>query len=158
VSKTVPVAKTVNDYSAEEQARFRELFAPAANQHRRRSQRSLLMFFVGCGVTILCALVLPWEWPATRWIMIALIAATFLTRLLSFWEPRLTCPACCNDVTAWPPGSYCPQCGSAPLEPATWRSSPRCRACGTLNQNKGRQYPIRACTHCGVILDETGFY
>jgi HPt (histidine-containing phosphotransfer) domain-containing protein len=30
VTKTVPVAKTVDDYSAEEQARFRELFAPTA--------------------------------------------------------------------------------------------------------------------------------
>ena len=30
MTKTVPVAKTVDDYSAEEQARFRELFAPAA--------------------------------------------------------------------------------------------------------------------------------
>lgn len=34
-------------------------FAPVAKQYWRRSQRSWRMFFVGCGVTILCALVLP---------------------------------------------------------------------------------------------------
>jgi hypothetical protein len=72
-------------------------------------------------------------------------------------RPRLTCPNCNNDM-AYRFGPYCPECGDDVLAPSRWFMNTKCAACGkSLRCSKGgRRYKIRACTHCGLMVDEKG--
>jgi hypothetical protein len=43
------------------------------------------------------------------------------------------------------------------LQPGGFLRSPHCKACGkSLRRGRGRHYKIRACTHCGLMLDARG--
>ena len=74
-----------------------------------------------------------------------------------FAAPRTPdCPACHTKLDAGF-GAFCPECSSRSLQCDRWFRSPRCDACGkSMRGGKGRNYKIRACTHCGVMLDERG--
>jgi tRNA(Ile2) C34 agmatinyltransferase TiaS len=89
----------------------------------------------------------------------------FFIPVLIFWlvalgsamsTPRLVCPGCCNEMER-SFGRYCPECGNSHLQPGGWFRAPHCRACGkSMRRGKGRHYKIRACTHCGLMLDDGG--
>ncbi|MBF9140943.1 hypothetical protein [Hymenobacter properus] len=67
----------------------------------------------------------------------------------------LLCPGCHQKLEEI--GAYCPECGSHGLKPGGWFSSPHCPTCNRkMRRNKGRHYTIRACSHCGLYLDEKG--
>jgi uncharacterized protein (DUF983 family) len=55
-------------------------------------------------------------------------------------------------------GASCPECGCAALKAGSPPRSPTCGACGkTLdNHESARSDKIRACTHCGCLLDAQG--
>jgi DNA-directed RNA polymerase subunit RPC12/RpoP len=74
-----------------------------------------------------------------------------------FFPVRLVCPACSNDVERGELGPYCPTCGSRSLSAGGRWKAPRCAACGKrLRRGRYRYYKVRACTHCGLLLDERG--
>ena len=68
---------------------------------------------------------------------------------------QLICPGCDNLIDAI--DRYCPECGGTPLIPGGLFKTPECTVCGKkLRFGKSRSFRIRACTHCGVMLDEQG--
>ena len=171
MSKPLPVAKVADEYSAEEQMRFREQFAPVAQRYRQRNRRRKVCV-IGCaiwmgipayiyfatvvGLHIIPASGLPadlsWIW------FVVLLPWALASIVFQLSMPRLECPACHNLLDRRL-GQYCPECSSSQLEPEHWYRAPRCNACGKrmARAKGGRCYKIRACTHCGVILDEIGF-
>jgi hypothetical protein len=76
--------------------------------------------------------------------------------LLVILSPVPNCPACHNALDQGL-GDYCPECGAR--HASAWRlvHAPSCLSCGKIiSRRRGRQYKIRACTHCGVPLDDKG--
>ena len=68
----------------------------------------------------------------------------------------LLCPGCGNEMEH-PLGGYCPECGGGPLRPAGPFGATACLTCGrALRYRKGRKFKVRACTDCGLVLDEKG--
>jgi hypothetical protein len=150
------VNRVATDYSPEEQARFRDVFAPRAARYRRYSRLTLLIAasaFVGwfLAIRFLPPRGLGWICGVLFVGLLASVVYSWISR------PLLECPACYNHVDSWPPGRYCPECGSDHLRTRTWLLAPKCDACGAVMwRGKGRRYTIRACTHCGVLLDAKG--
>jgi len=170
-SKLLPVAKVAAECSAEEQRRFREQFAPIAQRYRRRNRRFKICTVVGA----LWMGIPAYVFVATLFGLPSSSASDLMERLFLIWIggpllclvsvallfalPELRCPACHNRLEYLDRRlpRYCPACGSSELEAGDWRRWPKCRACGKqLRQHKSRSYPIRACTHCGAILDDAG--
>jgi hypothetical protein len=150
------VTKTVSDYSMNELIRFREVFARNAARYRSYGRRLLVALAVGIVVAVVSINFLPKA--LLGWIFGALIVSFFglLFHGLSN-RPLLECPACHNELDSKVLGPYCPECGSDQFVPAGLLRPPNCRACGRIMfEGKGRSWKIRACTYCGVILDEEG--
>ena len=160
-----PVAKVVAEYSAEEKMRFREQFAPVA-QRFRQIQHPMLVFVVGSFLfTSIAASILHIElrYPKNmrEWIGWTFLGCSvpLLLAVIIFAIPwfLIRCPACHNRLISPRLGHYCPACGSSQLEEGDWLVVRRCKTCGKYVGRVGwRRYKIRACTHCGVILDEIG--
>ena len=72
--------------------------------------------------------------------------------------PPLICPGCHNGLESRPE-HYCPECGGSPVQPATWCQPAECTVCGKVVRyyKGGRRFKLRACTHCGVVVDEKDF-
>lgn len=68
----------------------------------------------------------------------------------------LVCPGCGNPLETM--GRFCPECGGTPLIPGNLLFKPtKCSVCGkSVRFGRTRSYKIRACTHCGIVLDEKG--
>jgi len=149
VPRPTPVTRFVTDYTEEERARFREVFQPIAEHYRRRS-RIASLGIVAAIFSIIIGFALPKSYAI--WPGIVSICALLFTFLVS---PRIpTCPACGNALGCRF-GRYCPEC-CGELEPARWWRGPLCRSCGTLYWGKRRNFDLRVCTHCGVLLDARG--
>ncbi|MEP6672189.1 MAG: hypothetical protein ABJF10_23705 [Chthoniobacter sp.] len=150
-SKKLP-ARLVTDYSVEELAAFREAFQPLAQRFRRRSQLcwyatipALLFYFLWVWLPEPFSTVALWLTGGFG--LFALVNAPFLPR----------CPACQAGLNA--DGPYCPMCGKRSLRSRGILLSPECDSCGRRmrRSNAGtRLYRIRACSHCGVMLDDEG--
>lgn len=142
----------VTDYTPEEAAAFREQFRPLAQVYRQRSRKALygmVPFFV-CLI-----LAITVQKQLAFYFFVAGMCSLFF---MVFASPRTPdCPACHIKLDR-EFGAFCPECGSRSLQPANWfRWSPRCESCRkTMARGKGRYYKIRACTHCGIMLDEKG--
>jgi len=178
-SRPSPMPEVAAQHSAEEQIRFREEFAPIAHQCRqvgRRLEVCLYAFILWMTVGAFCALlvlfqvvpasILPIGLPDredTRGAMrlaVYVWSVPWLLLMLVLGLPlfRVQCPACHNRLYSVRLGHYCPACGRRRVEAGNWLRAPRCGACGShVGPAKRRRYKIRACTHCGVILDEAGF-
>ena len=93
--------------------------------------------------------------PAIFGAVVALAGLCFLA--IKRGSVDLVCPGCLNNVED-SRGSYCPECGSHSLQPRRWFRFPHCTGCGKImsNSRAGRLYKIRACTHCGLRLDDNG--
>jgi hypothetical protein len=155
-SEPAPVAplREVADYPAEERDRLRDAFRSTAAGYRRHGRIAAWCFggFLCC---ILLVLVLRKSSPPWFAMVPALVCwiAGFVAMMSA---PRLVCPGCSNkmDINL---GRYCPECGAPQLQPGGWFRSPRCGSCDRpMRRNKTRGYKIRACTHCGLMLDEAG--
>lgn len=93
----------------------------------------------------------------TGWIVAAFFICWLVLVVIAITRSELECPACHGNLVSRQLGSYCPECGVGGLKPGGWFTSPHCNACDkTLRRGKSRQYRIRACTHCGLVLDERG--
>jgi hypothetical protein len=151
----IDVPPTVaTDYSPEQAADFRERFKPLAVNYRKRLR---IVGWSMAGVIPACA-ALAYLLPASMTGFVVLGGvATFLLLGVVLWPSLPPCPACRRplDDTI---GTYCPICGSPSLRPGGWFTPPKCATCGkSMWTNRGsRRYKIRACTHCGVKLDEKG--
>ena len=151
------VDKTSAEYSAEQQARFREVFAPHAKRYRRYTLLSSLIAVIVFFVFLAAINYLPRL--GLGWIYGFLILGVFGLILFGWWsQPLLECPACRNQLDSERFGRFCPECASNQITPGGWLQSPGCTACGaTMGRRRSRRrYKIRACTHCGVMLDERG--
>jgi hypothetical protein len=161
MSKPLPVAKVADEYSAEEQMLFREQFAPVVQRYRRRNRHRIVCvvgycIWLGFPVIIAISGYSLSKDIIRAWFVVALSLGLALI-VFGLSLPRLECPACHNRLDRRL-GHYCPKCGSSQLEPEHWYRTPRCNDCGKrmARGKHGRCYRIRACTHCGVILDEIG--
>jgi len=155
--------KKAGHYSPEDQNRFREIFAADLKQYRsadRRYANPLLVVFLVGVAAIVCSYLLSSQ-PPIKWLLgagIVLIAGVLVSVAIaaSSLEKQLKCPACHNpfidDI-----GECCPECGSASLAPAGAFGALYCNSCGKkLISGKNRNFRYKACTHCGVFLDEKG--
>lgn len=149
----VAPSRFASDYSTEEKERLRNQFKPIMERYQR--QNRLAMYgIIGFMGFILLALLLPkilFPWILGPALVCWLVGAITLGAL-----PKLTCPGCSNPLEhAF--GPYCPECGSDQLRKGSFFRAPHCGACNkTMVHRRGRRYKIRACTHCGLPLDETG--
>lgn len=153
MNKPFPTLPQHPRFTEEEQRRFREIFAPGARKYRFISR------FVRAIVGI-CFVI------ASTGFLLSKIFLGFVGVLFVFWsvlllfsliQSELKCPACHEKPLSRDLGSYCPECGAASIQPGGWLRSPRCDSCRkTLRWRKRRWYRVRACTHCGLTLDEKG--
>ena len=153
--------KKVGDYSPAEMKQFREIFAADLKQYRANEKRFahplLVIFLVGLAA-IICACSL--SQPPIAWLFYVgffIVAAGMITIVIAaFSLPKLKCPAC-NNFLFGGFGQYCPECGSASLEPKGWLNTPHCNSCGKdLRSGKGCNFKNKNCTYCGVFLDDKG--
>jgi hypothetical protein len=146
--KAIPFNRTRGDY--------REDFAPTVEQYRRRAGLMGLAYLPAVAFGLAA-----WLIPSAREVLGA-IAFFLLFPPIGFALaiPRLECPACEGSLTptfhAF--GAFCPSCAGENLKPGNLLFAPECLDCGAVcSQSKGtRYYVVRACTHCGVWVDDQG--
>lgn len=143
--------RVVTDYAPEEVAAFREQFKPLAEHYHQRSR--LAGFGVaGFFLCVLLGMALPK--PLFIYFWMAGVASWFFIVIAMPRTP--SCPACSHRLDGGF-GAFCPECGGRALQAGGWLRAPRCDACGkSMRRGRTRQYKIRACTHCGLRLDERG--
>lgn len=128
------------------------LFRPAVDQYQRR-----LLKFVLCGIAgfFLSAISLLVPDFLIRWVAIPGIFLIVLSLGLFFSLPALLCPSC-GKASDNGFDKFCPACGKDHLRVSRlWGT--RCDACGrSMGSYKYRNYPVRYCTHCGVLLHAGG--
>lgn len=141
-------------YSVEQQQRYRELFAPTARMHRSGKRRIVVMLAIA-SVFLLLRFGLPKSFAV--WIDSAALVCGLVMVVYVLSNPPLECPACRSALDTPQLGGYCPECGAAGFKPGNLLQPAQCAACGRSFQNaKSRRYTIRACSHCGLMLDEEG--
>ncbi len=152
------VVKVASEYSEEELARFREVFAPQATRYRRYARRSHVLFAIFGAIALIVAYLAATHFPnaLVDWVC-GLLVLGYLAMIGYSWrsQPLLECPGCQNRLDSGAFGRHCPQCGSPQFVPGGWLGSPKCTVC---SETMHRGYKIRACTHCGVMLHERGIW
>jgi hypothetical protein len=143
----------VEDYSSEEQLRLREEFKPLAKRYRQRMYAGYAVlgsaFFCILPGMIFPKIMFPW-------LMSGFFVCWLILLFVVILSPVPGCPACHNKIDLGF-GDYCSECGAHALKPGSWMRAPQCSACGkAMRRGKSRGYKIRACTYCGVMLDEKG--
>lgn len=144
--------RVVADYRPEELTRFREEFLPIAERYRRYGRIGYSLVFLGA-----TCILSSWAFPRFfSWLLGGFFACWLAIMLLVFLSPVPKCPACHNALDQGI-GAYCPECGAHAIQRASWFLAPSCSSCGrAMSRRKARHYTIRACTYCGVPLDEKG--
>jgi hypothetical protein len=149
----MPISET---FTPEQVAQFRSTFKPQADRYRLYSSLfipSCLLLFGGGVLFQFCH-----GWA--KIIPILTLAAGALLLLAVMFVPMPKCPGCgrrfSSSIT-----THCPECGRASVtqRPGGLFRPPqhKCEGCGKeLWAGKGRTFKIRACTQCGVILDDEG--
>ena len=137
----------------EERKQLRDSFKPEARSHRRRGQLAVILFVTMFGCVLLALVgpkgLIPW---CIGGFFVCWIAFAGMACLV----PPLRCPACRNNVVC-AVGPFCPECGARALQPGTFFRPPHCSGCGrVMNGGKTRHFRVRACTHCGLELDDVG--
>lgn len=150
--RVVPPARVAADYQPEELARLRAEFQPLASRYRRYR-----CIFAICVATFMICVLLCMTFPKYEsYYGVCAFTSWLAGILLAIGSPVLECPACHNALDRRI-GAYCPECGAHAIERDGWFTAPSCLSCGKkLTRGKGRHYTIRACTHCGVMLDDKG--
>jgi len=133
-------------------AALREQFRPLAQRYRRRSWMTLVGMVGAIVCTALGMVLLP---NLGLYFWLGGVCSCLLIMLTGPVTPP--CPACHHQLDSRF-GAFCPECGSQSLRPGGWLGYPRCDSCGkTMHCGRGRQYKIRACSFCGLWLDQKGF-
>jgi hypothetical protein len=154
--------KKAAEYSSEELKQFREIFATDLKQNQaieRRCANSILILFLAGFAAVVCSYL--FSQPPTKWLFgvgIFLVAAGIISIAIAAFslQKKLKCPACHNSFLG-EIGEYCPECGSASLEPPNWLGARHCNSCRkNLLGGKNPSFRYKACTHCGVFLDAKG--
>jgi len=148
--------------SLEELQRFQEKFAADLKQHRDSERRFalpiLLVFIVGFAA-VFCSFLLfhpPATWLFVAGFVLIAIGLILIAVTATVFQKKLICPACRHSFMD-EIDECCPACGSPSLEPKNWRGARHCNFCGKdLVSGKNRNFKYKACTHCGVLLDEKG--
>lgn len=149
---TVPPV-VVTDFTAEQAVDFREQFKPLAAHYRRRLRWMVWSIVAAVAACVALAHLLPDT--LTVFCFLGGVASFLLIGVV-FWPTLPPCPACRRQLDNTV-GMFCPECGSPSVQPGGWFKPPGCSSCGKgMNSARGRKYKIRACTHCGVMLDEKG--
>lgn len=150
------------NYSPEELAQFRAVFAADLKQNQatdRRYATPILAVIVAGFAAVLCSYMLSQS--PIKWLLIAgitLIAGGLVAMAVAVivLQKELKCPAC-HNVFVDEIGDCCPECGSASLEREGLLDIPHCNSCGRdLRSGKARNFRYKACTHCGVFLYDKG--
>jgi hypothetical protein len=145
--------RCVSDYRPEELSCFQEAFRPQSEQFRRNHQTGNIVL----GVAFLSALA-GVVFPVTfvPWFIGGFVVGLLVFLALLILSPMPDCPACRNKLDGGF-GAFCPECGARGLELGGLFRDPACSSCDrTMRRGKTRGYKIRACTFCGVMLDEEG--
>lgn len=141
----------------DERAALRKEFEPAAQRHRRR-QRTLLVVMLLAAVLFFVA-ALSWPGILAKLALAGMVVSriVMLSQVASLEAAEILCPSCRNDVDD-NRGPFCPFCGGRTVAPRRWPLAPRCTACRTSlrRTEDGFQRRVRACTHCGLWLDDKG--
>jgi hypothetical protein len=129
-----------------------EHFRPATERYRKQLARFVLCAVAGFLLSFAAILVPNFM---MEWFAIPGIALIALSLIIFFTLPGLMCPAC-GKATDSGFDRFCPICGKAALKVnRLWGT--RCDACNRgMGSYKYRNYPVRYCTHCGVLLDARG--
>jgi len=127
-------------------------FRSAADQYHRRLLKFVLSSIAGFSLSAI-SLLLPDF--LMKWVAIPGIFFVALSLALFFSLPELQCPSC-GKASDRGFGTFCPACGKAQLRVSRlWGT--RCDACDrSMGSYKYRNYPIRYCTHCGILLHAQG--
>jgi hypothetical protein len=143
-------ARYVDDYLRDERENMRQAFFTSAVKYRRHIRIVTVAASIMFG-SIALLLLLEKE---------VVISVMFICWLVAVGAgvtiPPLVWPGCDNLLEGI--GRYCPECGGTPLKRGTrFFEPPECTVCGKiLSSGKCRRYSIRACTHCGLVLDDAG--
>jgi hypothetical protein len=130
------------------------LFQPAADRYRRRLSKAALSLVAGFLLSGLSLLVPE---PLLKPVGIPGVGFVALSLALFFFLPALPCPSCGKATDNNRFGTFCPVCGSSQGRRVSWVWGTQCDACGrSLGSYKYRNYPVRYCTHCGVLLHSVG--
>lgn len=117
------------------------------------------LFFAGLGVMLAAVAGVNWLPVVERlgwglWFG-SLFALVWIADYLAC--PKLSCPACRQEIRPKQVGKHCPECGCGQVK-HRWPFSPVCGACGKAFENgkHGCNWSLRACPHCGVIICPEG--
>jgi hypothetical protein len=141
-------------YTTTERLQHRETFRSVLAKQRRYGHLVGVPFFIVWSVLVLGPFVLR---DAQDWFHRAMPIWFALGVGLFLFGPKLRCPACTKQVDRGF-GRFCPECGAPALQQREWYQPAKCATCGReMMKGKGPpQYIIRACTHCGIVLDDVG--
>lgn len=153
MNESFPSSAQQPRFTEEEQRRLREIFAPTAQKYRARSRLLPIIFGIFAAI-ILLGMLLRCH---SGWLFGSLFICSIAGFFIVIMQSSLNCPACRENLISPQLDNYCPECGTANLKLAGWFRSPHCDSCGkSLRRGRSRQYRIRACTHCGLVLDDKG--
>jgi hypothetical protein len=156
-------SRVAAEYSAEEQLRLQQTFQRVASRYRRRSRVAdvAIKIFMICFVALFVIVRFLLK-DDELWIPYVLEGLIFGVVLFVILQPRFpSCPACHGRLDGRF-GHFCPSCGRRQLRGDSYQA--HCDGCGEsidLKWREGgrgrcRRYRIRACTHCGLLVDQTG--
>lgn len=114
--------------------------------------------YANVGILGMCLPVLFSRWVTFPVWFYATGCVFFIVALGLTFTERLVCPGCGGNML-YKFGPFCPECGAAGFPESSFWLGKRieCHFCGrTCWVGKGRFYTIRACTHCGLVVDEKG--
>jgi predicted RNA-binding Zn-ribbon protein involved in translation (DUF1610 family) len=152
--KALAPAKFVSDYKSEDLESFRITFQPIAEHYRHWGRIIGYVFFPILISFWLLAIIFPTF--LAYGVCCFMVGCFALILLVAYVRPSPNCPACHNALDK-DLGEFCPECGARAVHRDNWMMRPSCASCGKgLTRGKARHYTIRACTRCGVFLDDTG--
>jgi len=157
VSSTPPAVFN-SEYWPRERTAFLHQFRPTADRYRRR-KRTVLYLLLGFMLSGFLITYLNVS-DVVRISGLILLLAVLLGAVITFaFGLRLRCPACRKRLEP-AKGPYCPQCGSDQFQQGMRTGDSYCPSCDSRileeDGESSRNYRIRGCTHCGVMLDEGG--
>ncbi len=157
-SETAPIkgrpedAGQTNQYTPEQQAKFKEELAPLVARRQSQTLKAAVAVVV---LAAIAAIIGASVSPADRVdgaIKLSLIVTLLFAVIFSiFFRVKIACPGCGHD-TELNAASFCPECGKGPVSKSSPVMAPKCENCGKLlfRGRGGRRYTIRYCTNCGL--------
>lgn len=151
----------LSDSSRDDLQHFREEFAAELKLYQRSERQFALpiLIILLTGSAALVGSIMLFKPPdvllfAAGLVIIA-VGLVLMAAAATVFQRKLTCPGCHHPFLS-EMDECCPQCGAPGLEKRSKRVW-HCEFCKTkLRTGKYRNFKYKACTHCGVLLDEKG--